>query len=138
MEVALCMLSVILGNPDPSTEITVRIGSGSIEIAGDSAQAEKFRGEGVKGGGILLVCKTLQVQRDASSYVVLCTDVKLITAAGVTGIAKQAQFDLKKNVAMLSGAQGAPVQLVREAEGDEDVTRITAQEVELNLGMLKR
>ncbi|HUG66483.1 MAG TPA: hypothetical protein VMM76_01950 [Pirellulaceae bacterium] len=131
-------LIVTFAIPAAATDgITVRIGSGSVEIAKDGPEAERFRALGTRGGGILLICKRMQLQRDPTSYVVNCCDVTFITAAGLEGIAAEARFDLLNNRVFLTGGKDRPVQLIRDADLDSDITRLTADKVEMRLTPLR-
>ena len=122
---------------DATDEITVRIGSGSVEIAKDQPEAERFRDIGSRGGGIVVICKRIQLQRDATTYVVNCSDLKFITAAGLEGIAPEARFDLFNNRVLLTGGKDKPVQLIRDADLESDITRLTAEKVEMRLTPLR-
>ena len=131
--ISLSLIVAVGLSADSTKEITVRIGSGTIEIAKDQIEAELFRDTGTRGGGILFTCKELRLQRDASTYSVNCSDVKFITAAGVEGIAPEAQFDLLGNRVLLAGSKDRPVQIIRDAKTESEMTRMTAVHVEMRL-----
>lgn len=127
------LVSVVVITAHANDRIAVRVGSGTVLIAKDHAEFENFCDEGTRPGGTLFICKQLQVQRDAASYVITCTDVIFINAAGVEGTAPQVRCDLLTNRALFSGSKDKSVQIIRDTAADADVTRMTADRVEMNL-----
>ena len=135
----LC-LTVVLLVPcalaaDATDEFTVRIASGEVEIAKDVSEGQRLRDAIAEDGGILLICKRVQLQRDNTSYMVSCSDVLwFTTAAGLEGLAPEARFDLFNDRVLLTGRKGSLVELDLAAESDSVL--LTAEKVELRLTRL--
>ena len=130
-------LFVLIGGLDQSVnasdDVTLRISSDTITIAGDELKAQQFRDDGTRGGGMLVVCRRLRITRDANTYIVVCDDITFVTAAGVEGTAKQAKFDLKSKRVIFTGDKDSPVHFKMDADSDQDATHIFADRMEVNL-----
>ena len=138
--ILLAALTSAISPPSPQAanhEITLRVGKDLILIANGAEESQRFHDEGKNRGGLLLTCAELQLVRNSSTYQLRCKDIRFLTSGGIEGSAPLAEIDLMKNVALLSGTQKSPVQIIREGEDETDFTKMVAQRINLQLPPLR-
>lgn len=112
-------------------QITMRIDVGSVDIAKDDRESEKFREQGPNGSGVLLTCKKMHLHRNKTTYLLRCTDAQFSLADGKQCHAPEAEFDLLTKRVVLTGTSRKQVQVVNNTNPGETSTQITAANMQL-------
>ncbi|MDA7979141.1 MAG: hypothetical protein MPJ50_10285 [Pirellulales bacterium] len=132
---ALCCVIAVTQTASASDDlITMRISPQGLQIATTDQEVKAMRNAGISEGSMLIVCREMEVTRNASKLRVRCADVHFVTDVYARGTAKFAEFDLTAGTAVLTGDSSSKVELVIEtAEAD---SRMLAERLEIPFALL--